>query len=109
MALPGNQFPRDAQNTPIPVLSPIAANNTQALAMTGSAVNTTTIAARVVRIATTAAAWIEIQTVVGTNPTATETTSLYMPANSVEYFSIPNPSQVSAIGASGTVYVTPVC
>lgn len=98
-----NTFPKEQNNQPVPVLSQVGANTTLKISPSGSHTESTAINARVVRIAVTAAMNIEF----GTAGVAATSASLYMPANSVEYFAfIPN-QLVSALG-TGDVYITPV-
>jgi hypothetical protein len=51
-----------------------------------------------VRCVSTVDCWIEI----GANPTAVATTSFYLPAGSVEYFSASYTDKIAVIQASGT-------
>lgn len=97
---PPNQ-PVDQGGAPIPVLRPAAATNTQQIVLSGAG-TTTAITTPVIRIATDSAMVIEI----GAAPLA-GTTSLYMPANSVEYFSFLPGNKVGALG-TGSMYVTPM-
>lgn len=102
MAVP--RFPRsqDAGNL-IPVLSHDGANSTVLSSPSGSTTQSVAITATIVRIVASAAVNIEF----GTNPTATTTTSLYLPANTVEYFKFTSGDKVAAIGTA-TVYITPM-
>lgn len=95
-------FPKDQNNQPIPALQQVGANSSILLSPSGANVQSAAINARIIRIAVSAAMNIEF----GSNPTAT-TSSLWMPANSVEYFSfIPN-QLVGALG-TGAVTITPM-
>jgi hypothetical protein len=93
-------MPRDA-GFPIPVLAQSGANSTLKISPSGSDAASSAITARVVRIAVTANMNIEF------NAAAVATTSLYMPANTVEYFSFTSGQTVHAIG-TGDVYITPM-
>jgi hypothetical protein len=93
--------PVDQNGDPIPALRQAAATNTQKIVLSGAG-TTTAIATPVIRIATDAAIVIEF----GAAPLA-GTTSLYMPANSVEYFSFLPGDKVGALG-TGNMYVTPM-
>lgn len=101
MATPLNQFPRDESAQPIPVLSQVGANSTVKFSPSGSDANSGAITANVIRIAVTANMNIEF------GAAAVATTSLYMPANTVEYFKFTTGQAVHAIG-TGDVYVTPM-
>jgi len=96
-------MPIDADRKSIPTLAPSGANNTTKISPSGSNTQSGAITASVVRIAVSANMNIEF----GANPTATTTTSFYMPANTVEYFSYNSGDLVAAIG-TGDVYITPV-
>jgi hypothetical protein len=80
----------------------------QSVAFTGTAgtvANVITSGVQKVRVCATSACYIAI----GVSPTAT-TASVYMPANTVEYFTIGPGEKVSAIqlAAAGTLHVTEV-
>jgi hypothetical protein len=68
--------------------------------------NPITVGIRTVRLASTQAAWVTI----GNGPTATATTSVYIPANVPEYFQCSGSGneKVSAlqVSASGSVNIT---
>jgi hypothetical protein len=97
-------MPTDSNGRPIPVLNPVTANNTQQIGISGSSQQSAAITGNVIRVAVDTACNIEI----GKNPSASLTTSLWMPANSVEYFAIPSGSKVAVIGTAGNIYITPV-
>lgn len=93
-------FPK-ADGGAIPCLRQNGANTTVKFSPSGGDANSGAITASVVRIAVTANMNIEF------GAAAVATTSLYMPANSVEYFSFVSGQEVHAIG-TGDVYVTPM-
>ena len=75
-------------------------NSTQVLAMTGASVTTpTALNEGIIRIVCTVVANIEF------NGTATAN-SMLLPANTPEYFSVSDLDTISAIAASGNVFVT---
>ncbi len=94
-------LPRDGSRAPIPCLRQLGANSTLKISPSGSDAASAAVTATVVRIAVTANMNIEF------NAAAVATTSLYMPANTVEYFSFISGQTVHAIG-TGDVYITPV-
>ena len=80
----------------------------QSIAYTGTAgtiANALTVGSYKVRVVATSACYIAI----GTSPTAT-TAGLYMPADTVEYFTCSPGEKVSAIqlSAGGTLHVTEI-
>jgi hypothetical protein len=80
----------------------------QSVAYTGTAgtvANTITAGVQKVRVCATSACYIAI----GVSPTAT-TAGIYMPADTVEYFTVAAGEKVSAIqsSAGGTLHVTEV-
>jgi hypothetical protein len=80
----------------------------QSVAYTGTAgtvANTITAGVQKVRVCATSACYIAI----GVSPTAT-TAGIYMPADSVEYFTVAAGEKVSAIqlSAGGTLHVTEI-
>lgn len=95
-------FPKEQNNQPVPVLQQVGANSSIVLAPSGSHLESSAINARVVRIAVSAAMNIEF----GAAPVATAN-SLWMPANSVEYFSF-IPTQLISVLGTGNVTITPV-
>lgn len=94
-------FPKDQNQIPMPILAQDGANTTVKISPSGSDTASAAITAKVVRIAVTANMNIEF------NAAAVATTSLYMPANSIEYFSFITGQTVHAIG-TGDVYITPM-
>lgn len=101
MAFTLPHFPKGDHGAPIPCLAQNGANTTVKISPAGSDVASAAITATVVRIAVTANMNIEF------NAAAVATTSLYMPANTVEYFSFVSGQTVHAIG-TGDVYITPM-
>lgn len=98
------QLPKDNNFASIPVLAPDGANQTIKLGSTGSSSQTAAILnVKVVRIVADAAVSLEF----GTNPVAVLATSLYLPANTPEYFKWTSGNLVAAIGTAN-VYITPV-
>lgn len=94
------QQPIDQNGEPVPVLQPAATNNTVVISLSGTA-SSGVIATPIVRIVATAAVQVDF----GGVPVGT--TALYIPANTVEYFSINPGNSVFALGTA-TVYVTPM-
>lgn len=94
-------LPRDGNGVTIQAFQPIANNNTVKFSPAGADANSGAITANVVRIAVSANMNIEF------GAAAVGTTSLFMPANTVEYFAFTSGQAVHAIG-TGDVYVTPV-
>lgn len=78
----------------------------QALTFTGTSAQSTAVAAttRIVRLVSTQACFVSI----GASPTAVANTSIYLPANTVQFVSITGGHRVAAIQATttGSLYIT---
>ena len=96
------QFPREQSGQFVRVLQQVGANSSILLTPAGASVQSGAINFRVIRISVSAAMNIEF----GANPTAT-TSSMWMPANTVDYFSFISGQLVAALG-TGSVTITPM-
>lgn len=78
----------------------------QALTFTGTSAQSAVVGAttRIVRLVATQACFVSI----GASPTAVANTSIYLPANTVQYVSITGGHRVAAIQATttGSLYIT---
>ena len=78
----------------------------RALTFTATSAQSTAVDAstRIVRLVSTQACFF----LIGANPTAAANTSVYLPANVVQYVSIPGGSKIAAIQATatGSLYIT---
>jgi len=77
---------------------------TQAVAVGSASAQSAVVAASVVRLVSTTDCFVAF----GSNPTANTTTSLFLPANSPEYFQFNSGDKVAVIqnAAAGNLYIT---